>query len=1305
VFWTSWLIVEYYKVRACSVGTAVPVLYCQCGSAHLEMQLVVFSRPSCIRLQPSYALLPSPAAQEYIALRQTYLVRCTTMPGSGRGTSMGSATPLLTPSMHASRSPMKRALAVAQSPSKRGLAGAISGAAPGAGGLRPSGSSGSLTSLRGAVNRLKLPRRHASGAGEDFGEFAFRPSRFASPNGSPQHGSPSAAASEVVGSGSIFSFGGPSRFSHHARSNSKGSPLPAVAVSADGTTAAARGLAAALAALPPGSPIGDNTPTAQSARLQGAGSGVDMADNPAFAVTVDGTPEASGQSTPASDVGGPVRRPLLAHVLRSSDRQLDASPERQLRRQAVRHVGDDSRPPSADAETPVSASLPPQQEGHLSATQQQQQQQQQQVERSPASISFGQGPGFAAMRSISLTGHGVEDGESDTAASPEPRGLAPAGSAGAAADGSAGTYGMEPSGGSSAALLSLEQQQRGQRPGSGGTEGSGGSAVSLLPPLAPLPPGRRPRGPDALAALDALPAAPRHHASSSYDVARALGYDQAPPDPREIFAALASKGTAGSSSNSEAQLPAVYPPGLGPGLGGAAEPAPAAEPGGGEGIATRWWAAQHGVLCDTRLLHSSQSITMKGAVRVAGGGPGKDLAANASLYTCLVMDMPLERLKLRRIGVFPVLWRHMQQEPTQSLSRASTLALAVGAPGMSGEPREDIEAALEDLERGPSPPDSARYDVDAHALGLKSVMSSACNWWHQRGRLAEWRRDVRWAMFNKRVRIATEMFSELFGPDFDSIIPIYPTASVDKLAHKWDSKLAVLERLQLALRETPRHKVRRVTKLRERIGTLQKEVTQLQSDIAAERDSVLSDLPSTCFFATFRSQQAAAIASQTNLNPIMQRLFKVLPAPRPDDVNWPALQRSWWQRTMRPLYALPIILFFMLLPIGMFTGAFAQLNIALCGSPNDPGSRSDNWYCSDDRWATFLRNTITSLAPSLILSIYHMVFLPVMVYYAAQMEGQHVSLSALDRRCANLFFYWDVFNIFLGALFGGTVLAELRTFLENPSHIWSALGSAIPAASNFFINYVCYRALVMSAFRLFYPHQAIFTSILKWLHIIPRAKTARDKLLEVPPRNCRYGRDIGIPVLMNFVMVCSMCVTSPLILPFGLLYFAGLWAVWRYQALYVYQRQYESGGQVRTSPYTAMQLNVVLVCLVLAALLSHPTCLVLNPAPPLQFWPLVAHKVVGCQLIMVIFTASVLLFKVGGRPACLLRFVITVLQPHLARTAWQAARGGMAGLPACPPSAAASLCALPCAEFPPAAGRLHPGGAAVHHAAHLPAQV
>jgi len=272
-------------------------------------------------------------------------------------------------------------------------------------------------------------------------------------------------------------------------------------------------------------------------------------------------------------------------------------------------------------------------------------------------------------------------------------------------------------------------------------------------------------------------------------------------------------------------------------------------------------------------------------------------------------------------------------------------------------------------------------------------------------------------------------------------------------------------------------------------------------------------------------------------------------------------------------------------------GAFAQLAIAVCGNPTDnnySGLQSTSWFCSSDQWAIFLRNLMTSIAPSMLLSMYHMVILPVLVYYAAQVEGQYFSLSKLDRRCADLFFYWDVFNVFLGAMLGGSVLSELSNYVNNPSQIWETLSSAIPASSNFFINFVSYRALVMAWFRLFYPHQSIVPCVLKWLRILPWAETPRDKAFEAPVRNCRYGRDIGIPVLMNFVMVLAYAVVSPLILPFGLLYFAFLWAVWRYQVLYVYQRQYESGG---------------------------------------EFWPLVAHKVVGCAFICVLFTAVVLILK------------------------------------------------------------------------------
>ena len=47
------------------------------------------------------------------------------------------------------------------------------------------------------------------------------------------------------------------------------------------------------------------------------------------------------------------------------------------------------------------------------------------------------------------------------------------------------------------------------------------------------------------------------------------------------------------------------------------------------------------------------------------------------------------------------------------------------------------------------------------------------------------------------------------------------------------------------------------------------------------------------------------------------------------------------------------------------------------------------------------------------------------------------------------------------------------------------LGDAVPASSNFFINYVVFRALAMVAFRLFYPHAAVFMSILRWLRLAP----------------------------------------------------------------------------------------------------------------------------------------------------------------------------------------------------------------------------
>ena len=69
-------------------------------------------------------------------------------------------------------------------------------------------------------------------------------------------------------------------------------------------------------------------------------------------------------------------------------------------------------------------------------------------------------------------------------------------------------------------------------------------------------------------------------------------------------------------------------------------------------------------------------------------------------------------------------------------------------------------------------------------------------------------------------------------------------------------------------------------------------------------------------------------------------------------------------------------------------------------------------------------------------------------------EGKWPSLSSLDRRICSLFFYWSTWNVFLGAMLGGSAFSQLGIIINNPAAITRIIGTALPASSNFFINYV-----------------------------------------------------------------------------------------------------------------------------------------------------------------------------------------------------------------------------------------------------------
>lgn len=382
----------------------------------------------------------------------------------------------------------------------------------------------------------------------------------------------------------------------------------------------------------------------------------------------------------------------------------------------------------------------------------------------------------------------------------------------------------------------------------------------------------------------------------------------------------------------------------------------------------------------------------------------------------------------------------------------------------------------------------------------------------------------------------------------------------------------------------------RVAKLWAQLDAALIKLEQQRAAWEAARAAAATRAPLPAFFVTFYTQQAAFFASRVNANPEQQRLMTVLPGIAPEDVNYAALERTSGARNLRPMVALLPILFILLLPVGLFSGICGTIVILVCQPVDGEATSSqESWFCSDNSFAAFLRQLISGFLPALLLTIYQAAILPPFIYACAQAESTHFSLSALDRRCATLFFHHDVWNIFLGGLLGGSIAAAIRAIINDWKSIFTVLGDAIPASSNFFINYVLYQSFTGIAFRLWFPCGfPVVVLCFKVLRLVSRPATERGRDVETPARNMRTGRDLGVNVFCVYVISLAYAPISPIILPFALLYFAGTWACWRYQLLFVYQPAYDLQG---------------------------------------NYWPYAAHRVLACLAIQVVLTGAVLAVK------------------------------------------------------------------------------
>eukprot|EP00890_Picochlorum_soloecismus_P002178 jgi/Picsp_1/2961/NSC_01185-R1_erd4-related membrane protein len=557
----------------------------------------------------------------------------------------------------------------------------------------------------------------------------------------------------------------------------------------------------------------------------------------------------------------------------------------------------------------------------------------------------------------------------------------------------------------------------------------------------------------------------------------------------------------------------------------------------------------------------------------------------AGKYAVLVIDEPRKQFsKMNRVSLTLLSRGKKKKEKGKKQSFWENLKFFFKRGQKSAEP-EELEMEEEEI----NIPLPRGISLARENLRERKPKSKFC------GMMKESNEEVQKTFRDRheRFHFIAQTFQKLYGDDFNCIIPIYNTEDIDGKLMKLYGVQAQIERIKLSISDlqkldTPKS-AKKLALLEKKMETLQEKEVALQQLVKEAKETTLKDLPRPAFIALFHSAIAAYSASNINANPISWRGFHTVPCPDPENLNFPSLCKDWGSRSMRYPISLFFIILVMIFPIGIFTGAFSQLETAICGAPEDAtASASGSWICSDNTWAQFILGLITGVLPQILMTVYQSVFLPIYVMFCSQAEGRHVSLSSLDLRCAQLFFHWTVWNFFLGTLLGGAVLNGLREAISDPGKIVDILGRSLSASSNFFINYVILRAFTMTMFRLFFPHACISMNIAQWFRVMPRPKTVMDFARANPMRNCRYSRDLSIAVLTIFVASLTYTIISPFILPFTMFYFVVMYIVWRYQQLYVYQSAYNSSGQM---------------------------------------WRFYAHRLLACFALTILFTGIMLLIK------------------------------------------------------------------------------
>ncbi|CAN6689463.1 unnamed protein product [Malus baccata var. baccata] len=338
-----------------------------------------------------------------------------------------------------------------------------------------------------------------------------------------------------------------------------------------------------------------------------------------------------------------------------------------------------------------------------------------------------------------------------------------------------------------------------------------------------------------------------------------------------------------------------------------------------------------------------------------------------------------------------------------------------------------------------------------------------------------------------------------------------------------------------------------------------KKINELTPKLEAEQKATLREKQQNAALVFFTSRVTAAAAAQT-LHAQLVDTWIVTEAPEPRQLLWRNLKIKFFQRQVRQYVVYIIValtvLFFMV-PIAAIS-AFTTLENLKKLLP----------FLKPILKQKAIRTVLEAYLPQIALILF-LAFLPKFLLFLSKTEGIP-SLSHAVRASSGKYFYFTVFNVFIGVTVGGTLFSTFKTIEKDPNSIVDLLATSLPANATYFLTFVALKFFVGYGLELFRLVPLIIFHIKrKYL-----CKTEAEVKAAWFPSDLGYGTRVPGDMLIITIVLCYS-VIAPLILPFGVLYFGLGWLVLRNQALKVYVPSYESYG--RMWPHIQVRLIASLI--------------------------------------------------------------------------------------------------------------------------------